>query len=1468
MKKKSMFFTIDGLFAGILLASSLILIFSFFIEEQSSLQMNYYSKDIVNSLANLKINEINDSYVKSLIKNGNITNINNSVIEQISEFYVLNKTELSNNLSKILTEKIIPEKFGMQILVNDEIVISNDSKSGRIDDLISYRRMVSGFEKFKPLKGATSKVYLEGINEKTFSSYLYFGGFVGQGNISGYIDNIPENASLSELYVELDSGGLFKIFINDDQCQGVFNPGTGSMSADSWNISECLNNITPGAKNNFSIVFNCEMGDSYVGGGFFRVTYKTNTMNIETESGRDKYSFPEIKGIVNLYSSFYVPGDLESLEVFLHYFANQSNSSNNTLYLTIGNTTVLKLKNLTGEENITLKDNNLTDLSYSSLDSKTVPIRLGFENVSFGYIYEGNADVALITDISGSMDRRMDNSNTGTKRNCDDANLGELSTSRLSVAKCLDKDFAENIINITGNEVGLISYEAVTHDSETVAPTTNISKLYQTIGNSSPESGYEADGNTCICCGINSARDILTDSIIRTEVISNGSLWKYNNNYFYSFPPNDTKGDIWYELGFNDSTWNTGSAILGSTNSYIYEPYVDTQLGNDLSAPSLYGNLWEHQSDTFGPPNDFSSGILNTTANTFGINQGNDGWDYSSGVFDYSGSVAFDMYSTRIRIDSLSTGDDVSGAYGIEINVTQEMYDLLSNNGQAIVSFDWWWDEHSWFGSQDEVWVKAAWNSSFSGVHYLGSGYDSGHNPSDSTNEIYADEDPDGDTGQRSFSQSIGNWIEGPGIYYLSLGGKLKRDDSDDDGYWMFDNIELKFTGSRTGIVYANLWEHQNDNSGPPNDFSSSILNSTANTFGINQGNDGWDYSSGVFEYSSSVDFEGILNGRLSIDSRDNDNDVSGAYGIEINITQQIYEILDSENGRATISFDWWWDDRSTFGSQDQVWVKSVWNSSFSGVHYLGENQDSGMDPSDDSFEIYTDEDPDGDESDSFSQYIEDWIEGPGIYYLSLGGKLKRDDNDDEGKWYFDNIQLKISNLTNHYYFRKNFTIDDITDVKKGVLNVLSDDNAIVYLNGNIIDSDPMEHQGEYWNIHGKSISKNYFLQGNNVIAVDLSNSDKSAKFDLKLITLNDSRDKAMMVMTDGQANIDCSEQGITGDLDGDGYSDTDSDDAVQAACDARENYGITVYAVGYSDEADELTLQGIANCGEGIFSKSDNITALQEFYSDVASQIVSASRHAQTIEVQGNLSNSKLYGDSYIQINYTPLSEPPEFGEISVVVEEPLVNCSSNITIPNNIRISNARVTSYSSEHWTDELVVNNNLVYNLSYFNQDYTTLGDPFIVNIAYLDLTNGTNQISIRTGDSYENMTGCSENNTLIYNALLKSSVSYSDVLEKAVGCTWYVEFENKKNTTVAVPPDYTGGKKCNYSFSAIQSGTYQFDQNDTYDDAMYRLLNQLDLDDNGRIFVDLEEKNFIIGALSVGKIPYPWGPAIAEVRVWK
>ena len=56
--------------------------------------------------------------------------------------------------------------------------------------------------------------------------------------------------------------------------------------------------------------------------------------------------------------------------------------------------------------------------------------------------------------------------------------------------------------------------------------------------------------------------------------------------------------------------------------------------------------------------------------------------------------------------------------------------------------------------------------------------------------------------------------------------------------------------------------------------------------------------------------------------------------------------------------------------------------------------------------------------------------------------------------------------------------------------------------------------------------------------------------------------------------------------------------------------------------------------------------------------------------------------------------------------------------------------------------------------------------------------------------------------------------------------------------------------------------------DAYDQAVYTIFRQLDVDNDGRLIVSLESEDLEVVVLTVGGLPYMWGPAIMHLEVWQ
>lgn len=1477
------------------------------------------------------------------------------ILDEIGEAWAENDLNRSQEIADYYLEELVPESTGYRLSIDDEVVAENPGRipMGDATTLTHASRMLVGYGKGLPVRGSVARAFLSGVEAKETSSYAYFGGFVGEGNITRTLTDIPADANLTEIYLELSVGSDFYLFINGNQCGGIYTKASNTFSVGQYTLDpSCHADINPGDNNTFEIVFNTDdLSLMYIGGGYVRVTYDTTELAAPGTPGIMRYYFPGIAGLINLYDSFYVPGDIYQMDMHLHI------QSNHSTFMRIGNRQVNFTTDGT-EQEIDIADAEFEHyVDYKAAgdiySEQTVPLRLGTEGLS--YFYEGGegiADIIVVTDESGSMDDRMDSSSTGVERSCSDPSLDDPSTQRMSVAKCVDNEFIDIVMNISGNRIGLVGYDYNAYDVLPIG--TDVTAMKAEVDD------YEPGGWTCTPCAIQKAIDMLTNTSSDT-LVSRGSCWRYSLDYLASAPPAN-----WTNASFDDSGWESGKAPLGYWNAAI-------DLATRVHA--LPADLWPVAACCSATV-DFACG-LNTTDNTFSLGgSSDDGWDWwrnyvgdatgdhcrhgdPSGASDFDtdwgiGIARYDGPSNRkflavVAGDSDNWPDDVSDscAWGIEVNITDAMWTAISGGASATLSFDWMADDAD-DDFEEGAWIKATFGEE-PGDNWLGSDLDSGHDWSDATPEIWGQFDFNGPgwnglvTG--SFSQDVSAYITGPGTYYLSFGAKVdwrgphsngKGSNEGVAGY--FDNIELAIGG-----VNADLWDMAEDQPAPI-DFSSGV-NATANTNSVftvdyDDHDDGWDwfrgelaygtgrrgYTGGDWDMTRHYDPDGRSDGtpadgsdRIQIEIGGGSSDLldSGAWGVQINITQDLVNEL-AAGAQAVVSFDYEAFDRdTTSGSTEEAcWIKSrffKFGDADLSDNYLGYDLDSGNGNSyaseDATNEILYDRDPnpsngddwhtdnqfgdfdldgDGDyNAGTFQQNVTATIlaGGAGWYYLDVGAKFDATPNDHQGDdegivAYFNNIALEVlpaSPGTGTYLFRKTFNVNT-SGLNNTYLYVASDDAADVYLNGVRIDNDSADHVASYWNRDKIPIDTAHFIDGENVLAVSLANDDTTATaFDLELVSLEE-RLKALVLMSDGCANY-CNPPPIDGYAHGLPYYNCDDADAqaegVSLAQEAVDNYSISIYTVLFGD-ACATNMQDIActdNCSH--FYQSDNASELAQIYRDIANEIVNASYRGQAINVtEGNISVSTLYEDSYIEFMYTPTIHAPDYGEISINLETPTFGgCTGVLNVRENLTVTDVKVTSYSGEYWTDYLALNNsagnNTAYSLrdSHFGSDYTQLGDPFFVQVPSTWIENAENNtFTLGTGNNPGSPRLCSAFSRAIYTVRLRGGVDYGGVFQDKEGCNWNIEFEDGSDTRINFPANYNGTDECNYTLVCHTPAC--FDTDDAVDDAVYRLLSQLDIDDDGRLGLEFAAGQLIIDFSRTGEVRSLWGPIKVDLTLWQ
>ncbi len=268
-----------------------------------------------------------------------------------------------------------------------------------------------------------------------------------------------------------------------------------------------------------------------------------------------------------------------------------------------------------------------------------------------------------------------------------------------------------------------------------------------------------------------------------------------NAQHYVTFHANDTSGN----MGQSTTRWFT----------------VNTSA---VSACPFTIDLWALDTDK-PQPLTFTSG-LNATANTFGETNTSDGWDWGWNVYDtgsscvyFNGNAYVDASSPtaaavsssvntdnllRIDIgDTTEVGNSVcnndghgSGAYGVGLAVTSEMWSEIQVGGDATLYFDWSFTDYA-LDTGDAVWVKARFGNSTS-MAYLGTNV--GGTNDDASADIMFQNNPVSTSGSEAID--VTSLITAAGSYYLELGARVLDWDNNEGGNFEFDNVNLNVTCS------------------------------------------------------------------------------------------------------------------------------------------------------------------------------------------------------------------------------------------------------------------------------------------------------------------------------------------------------------------------------------------------------------------------------------------------------------------------------------------------------------------------------------------------------------------------------------------------------------------------------------------------------------------------------------------------
>ncbi len=472
-------------------------------------------------------NAFNSSYRGSVVEETGLesSEFEGSVLEVVGSLVVHGEEDVAENVLETFFEDFEKDGYGFSVVFGEgedsTTVYSTEEGEDSRDVLSSSSRMVSGVEMNRSTRGYTASASVSEAGTQ-LSEYFFFGNYVGEGNLTGLVE-LPSDVDVSSVDMELSASDSFDLFVNGEYVESFTAGGQGFYPekydiCNSESLREDLCYSLDSGENSFELVFGEE---GSVSGGFIRVDYQGSFFLDELGSegtGSKKVDVPGIDGVINFYSSAFVPENLEHANLDLRF------TSDHPIFVSLGGETVYEGGSEEGYKEVEMGKEDIDEGLEGSLESfegENLPFRIGMSNVSE---LEGRyADVFSVVDVSGSMgacdvpgdedDYDCQNScenydlfccwmnDCDTESGCEscDGDFMEYGRERINVAKEVSKDFIDIVLNVSGNRVGLNAYESTVSEDDVHELSRDHESLYDTVD------GWEASGGTCICCGVEDA---------------------------------------------------------------------------------------------------------------------------------------------------------------------------------------------------------------------------------------------------------------------------------------------------------------------------------------------------------------------------------------------------------------------------------------------------------------------------------------------------------------------------------------------------------------------------------------------------------------------------------------------------------------------------------------------------------------------------------------------------------------------------------------------------------------------------------------------------------------------------------------------------------------------------------------------------------------------------------------------------
>ncbi|MBI2653913.1 hypothetical protein HYX02_03815 [Candidatus Woesearchaeota archaeon] len=124
-KKRGYFFILDAVLGLFVLVIGVFIISSSYFSAPQTAQVSFLADDVLDFLANTKISELNNQYAGiggQLWLQGQITEPENSLLQQTGEFYATNKLDIAEKFIQNVSKGVVPEQFRYEVVMEGALL--------------------------------------------------------------------------------------------------------------------------------------------------------------------------------------------------------------------------------------------------------------------------------------------------------------------------------------------------------------------------------------------------------------------------------------------------------------------------------------------------------------------------------------------------------------------------------------------------------------------------------------------------------------------------------------------------------------------------------------------------------------------------------------------------------------------------------------------------------------------------------------------------------------------------------------------------------------------------------------------------------------------------------------------------------------------------------------------------------------------------------------------------------------------------------------------------------------------------------------------------------------------------------------------------------------------------------------------------------------------------------------------------